>query len=226
MACGNWSRIDLRAEPGIAYVAIPRAGSGTLRALLQKLHAGATTKVPHRHACTLRELLETHRARRVLVPLRPLHERIASWFERSRRRNCSPPAFAPACALPAVAPSWPALEQRYQGYLDAAAERFVRRLRSGAELALPVNIRPVSAYLHVRRVPNDGSVVFVCAKALREETTRALRRWGIPGAKSAWNGVADRHVTNARVRLSNASLTFLRSRFAEDYEFVGRYGCV
>ena len=94
MACGNWSRFDLKAEPGIAYVAVPRAGSGTLRALLQKLHAWPIKNFPHNHACTLRELLETHRARRVRCKRcarRDHHER------RDRRETGRPPPLERKC---------------------------------------------------------------------------------------------------------------------------------
>jgi len=225
VACGNWSRIDLQAEPGVAYVAIPRAGTGTLRALLRKLHAwptASTVDFPHSHACTLRELLETHRARRVLVPLRPLHERVASFFERSRRRNCRPPAFNPACAYPGIVHFMPALKQRY---LDAGAERFVRWLRGDAQRSVPDLLQPTAAYLNVSWTPNGSAVRFVCTHALRKQVVQALRRWGIPDAEHAWDGVANRHVTNTRVRLSNASLAFLRTRFAEDYALVRRHGC-
>ena len=174
------------------------------------------------HAARPVPLQQVLRARRVLVPLRPFHERIVSFFERSRRRSCRPPAFNPACAYPGIVHFMPALKQRY---LDAGAERFVRWLRGDAQRNVPVLLRPVSAYLNVSWMPNGSVVRFVCTHALREQVVQALRRWGIPDAEHAWDGVANRHVTNTQTRLSNASLTFLRTRYAEDYELVERHGC-
>jgi hypothetical protein len=116
----------------------------------------------------------------------------------------------------------PALKQRY---LDAGAERFVRWLRGDARRSVPDLLQPTAAYLNVSWTPNGSAVRFVCTHALRKQVVQALRRWGIPDAEHAWDGVANRHVTNTRVRLSNASLTFLRTRFAEDYALVRRHGC-
>lgn len=224
MGCFSWSRVNLKAEPGVAYLAIPRTGSGSLRALLAKLNGVADVRsFPHNHTCALKGLLETHKARRVLVPLRPLHKRIVSEFERSRRRACRPPAWPPACQYPPALLA--ASVDVRNAYLDGAAERFVQRLMVEPWARLPYFMRPTSTYLNTNWGAKQGEVRFVCTCTLRPGTTRVLESWGVVGAERAWDGIADRHVTNATTNLSDASIDMLRRRFAKDYALVERYGC-
>jgi len=129
-----------------------------------------------------------------------------------------------ACVYPPVLHFMPTSKARY---LDGAAERFVNWLRRDVAHELPFLMQPTSTYLNATLVPNDDDAVrFVCTRTLRRDVTRTLRHWEIPDAKSAWEGVTNRHVTNTHTRLSNASLRFLRTRYAEDYELVERHGCI
>ena len=224
MGCASWSRVNLQAEPGVAYLAIPRTGSGGRRARRAQHNGVADVRsVPHHHTCALKGLLETHRARRVLVPLRLLHKRIVSEFERSRRRACRPPAWRPACSYPATLLAAP--EAALSAYLDGAAERFVQKLMAEPRTRLPYFMRPTSTYMNTNWSLKKGEVRFVCTCTLRPSTTRVLESWGITGAERAWDGIDDRHVTNVTTNLSGASIDFLRKRFAKDYALVERYGC-
>ena len=220
--CERWSTVDLGSRgPSVAYVAIARSGSGTLQALLARLYGFADRLAfPHDHQCQLAELVLRFRPRRVLVPLRPLHERIESGVARAQRRNCTlNGAWQPACAPPR----------------ERAADRYVASLRRGD--AAPTTFgRPALAYDQERFLDarerfsiRNVSVRPVCTHRLRADAVRAFAAWGVAGASEIWRGVADAHVGGAARRPSNlsaASLAYLRRRYARDYALVARHGCV
>lgn len=222
MGCANWSRVNLQAEPGVAYLAIPRTGSGSLRALLAKLHGVPNDQFPHDHSCGMKGLLETHKARRVLVLLRELHVRIVSEFARSRKRGCRPPAWQGACAYPPVLRDMPAARE---WYLDAAPERFVQTLMAKPSMPVPYFMRPTSVYFNTNWSTKRADVRYVCTCTLREGSKRILESWGVIGVADAWNAITDRHVTNTSMKLSAASIDYLRKRFPKDYSLVEGFGC-
>ena len=215
LPCANWSFVPLASGPGIAYVAMARSGSGSLRAVLANLYGMDRPAFPHDHSCTLRGLASRHPdARRVIVPLRLLHDRIVSGFTRSQRRQCRPPAYKPACVPP----------------LREAPERFVKHIaRFAPGSALPTFMKPANAYVNLNLSSKNRhiDVRFVCTCQLRTHVARALEVWNVPGADAAWEGVENRHVTvNATLPpLSDEAIAYLRMRFPMDYALVEHNGC-
>ena len=222
MGCANWSRVNLQAEPGVAYLAIPRTGSGSLRALLAVLNGVPNNQFPHDHSCGMNGLVGTFKARRVLVPLRELHVRIVSEFARSRKRGCRPPAWQGACAYPRLLQDKPIARE---AYLDGAAERFVQRLKARPAAPVPYFMRPTIVYLNTNWSTKRVEVRYVCTCTLREGSKRIFESWGVIGAFEAWKTIADRHVTNTSIKLSAASINYLRKRFPKDYSLVEGFGC-
>lgn len=215
LPCANWSGVPLASGPGIAYMAMARTGSGSLRAVLANLYGMERRKFPHDHSCTLRGLASRHPdARRVIVPLRLLHDRIVSWFARSQHRNCRPPAYKPACVPP----------------LREAPERFMRGMMRFALPMANAYLKPANSYvnLNLSFKHKNIDVRFVCTCQLRAHVTRTLEAWNVPGADAAWEGIEDRHVTDTNTslpRLSDAAIDFLRQHFHKDYAIVEAHGC-
>ena len=210
--CSNWSTVDLNREPRVAYLAIARSGSGTLKALLSNLYGLPNPRaLPHDHVCHLAALVERVRVRplRVLVPLRPMHERIASGIARAHRRQCRPPSWPPACLPPRA----------------AAGDRYVEMLQS--QSAMAEFGRPSVDYLSTHPETAGVHVAYVCTHRLRVDVSRALATWGVANASTRWSGVPDMHVDAAphASNLSARSVEYLRWRYASDYELVARHGC-
>ena len=210
--CSNWSTVDLNREPWVAYLAIARSGSGTLQALLANLYGFSHRKyVPHDHVCHLAALVELNRVRplRVLVPLRPIHERIVSGITRAHRRQCRPPSWSPACWEPRA----------------EAGDRYVEMLKN--QSAMAEFGRPSIKYISTNPWTAGVQVEYVCTHRLRTDVSRALCTWGIANPSTLWSGVSDVHVDTVPYssNLSAASVEYLRWRYASDYRLVTEHGC-
>lgn len=223
--CKAWSSIDFAHEPSVAYVAIARSGSTTLDALLSKLYQppddaemrrrapNRPTIVAHDHECGLSDLLTRFHPRRVLVPLRPIHERIESGIRRAIRLNCSAHTGWPdACKPPK----------------ERAADRYVAFLQQNKprRVVPPSFARPAIDYVLERVDTRNVSLWPVCTHQLRADVSHAFRAWGLNDS-TLWDGVRDFnvHASDPPSKLSPESLSYLKSRYANDYAFVARHGC-
>ena len=177
-----------------------------------KQTAGRNQTVSKDHECSLSDLVTRFHPRRVLIPLRPIHERIESGIRRAIHRDCRPPNSWPdACKAPK----------------ERAADRYVAFLKHSDSIRLPPPFgRPAIDYVLERVDTRNVSLWPVCTHQLRADVSRAFRAWGL-NESTTWDGVQDKnvHEHDPPSRLSPASLSYLKSRYADDYAFVARHGC-
>ena len=101
-----------------------------------------------------RRRLAARGARRVLVPLRPMGERLESGVRRALHRKCEPPA------LQVCPPSGSMLDAAARrSFVASTTNRVVEALRRGelAPSAAPF-LRPTSWWLHVRTTSSTASI--------------------------------------------------------------------
>ncbi len=218
--CNGWARLPM--DQSITYLAIARAASSTLREIVATANNVERDDVAHNHDCQLTGLVKRMNARRVIVALRPMHERIRSGIIRSYQRGCRTPAYEDACKEPA----------------HLATERFVNKLKLG-QLRLRVGAlsaafaRPVTWYLSngTSETFRDVDVRFVCVCRLRADLKRVLTAWDVDSERVLNLVRNDEHVshddnyTRTLHPFSNEALAFLRRRYAGDYALHERYKC-